>query len=91
MQQKGAQIFYGLAKCLQFVQNHCTVEERGQCIDLGNQQKKTYKTTTTPKNNEMEEKTLHTVISPPKHSEAICAGSKGFTSASLNKNHWSRP
>ena len=43
MQQKGAEIFYGLAKCLQFVQNHCTVEERGQCIDLVNQQKKRIK------------------------------------------------
>ena len=28
-----------------------------------------------------------TVISPPKHSAAICAGSNGFTSASLNRNH----
>ena len=89
MQQTGAKIFYGLAKCLQFVQNHCTVKERGQRI-LGIN-RKTDETTTTPKNNEKEEKTPHTVISPPKHSEAICAGSKGFTSASLNKNHWSRP
>lgn len=27
-----------------------------------------------------------TVISPPKHSAAICDGSKGFTSASLKRN-----